>query len=105
MDQEIPFATPLQAVDWNSGATAGRAIYLKVKTRPSKLYGHLFAALGEFAGLVVDALIAVAIFFAVIELIALIIGTRMTRTVTARWPSFMTPPSTWIAATSAIASP
>ena len=83
MDQEIPFATPLQAVDWNSGATAGRAIYLKVKTRPSKLYGHLFAALGEFAGLVVDALIAVAIFFAVIELIALIIGTRMTRTVTA----------------------
>jgi len=83
MDQEIPFATPLQAVDWNSGATAGRAIYLKVKTRPSKLYGHLFAALGEFAGLVVDALIAVGIFFAVIELIALIIGTRMTRTVTA----------------------
>ena len=83
MDQEIPFVTPLQAVDWNSGATAARGIYLKVKTRPSKLYGHLFAALGEFAGLVVDALIAVGIFFAVIELIALIIGTRMTRTVTA----------------------
>jgi sigma-B regulation protein RsbU (phosphoserine phosphatase) len=83
LDQEIPFATPLQAVDWNSGATAGRGIYLKVKTRPSKLYGHLFAALGEFAGLVIDALIAVGIFFAVIELIALIIGTRMTRTVTA----------------------
>jgi phosphoserine phosphatase RsbU/P len=83
MDQEIPFVTPLQAVDWSSGATERRSSLLKVKTRPSKLYGHLFAALGEFAGLVVDALIAVGIFFAVIELIALIIGTRMTRTVTA----------------------
>jgi phosphoserine phosphatase RsbU/P len=83
MDQEIPFVTPLQAVDWNSGSTERRSSLLKVKTRPSKLYGHLFAALGEFAGLVVDALIAVAIFFAIIELIALIIGTRMTRTVTA----------------------
>ena len=43
----------------------------------------MFAALGEFAGYVVDALIGVGIFFAIIELIALIIGTRMTRTVTA----------------------
>jgi sigma-B regulation protein RsbU (phosphoserine phosphatase) len=83
MDQEIPFVTPLQAVDWGSGTDVGRDILLKVKTRPSKLYGHLFAALGEFAGYVVDALIGVALFFAVIELIALIIGTRMTRTVTA----------------------
>jgi sigma-B regulation protein RsbU (phosphoserine phosphatase) len=83
MDQEIPFATPLQAVDWSSGSAERRRIYLRVKTRPSKLYGHLFAALGEFAGLVVDALIAVGIFFTLIELIALIIGTRMTRTVTA----------------------
>jgi sigma-B regulation protein RsbU (phosphoserine phosphatase) len=83
MDQEIPFVTPLQAVDWGSGATVGRDILLKVRTRPSKLYGHLFAALGEFAGYVVDALICVALIFTVIELIALIIGMRMTRTVTA----------------------
>src|SRR5580692_11635671 len=83
MDQEIPFVTPLKAVDWGSGATVGRDILLKVRTRPSKLYGHLFAALGEFAGYVVDALIVVAGFFAIIELVALIIGTRMTRTVTA----------------------
>ena len=83
MDREIPFVTPLQAVAWNSGATERRSSLLKVRTRPSKLYGHLFLALGEFAGLVVDALIAVGIVFAIIELIALIIGTRMTRTVTA----------------------
>jgi sigma-B regulation protein RsbU (phosphoserine phosphatase) len=83
MDQEIPFATPLPAVDWTSGTTERSGILLKVKTRPSKLYGHLFAALGEFAKYVVDVLIGVAIFFTVIELIALIIGTRLTRTVTA----------------------
>jgi sigma-B regulation protein RsbU (phosphoserine phosphatase) len=82
MDQSFPFVTPVQAVDWSSGATEQSAL-LRVRTRPSKLYGHLFAALGEFAGIVVDALIGVAIFFAIIELIALIIGTRMTRTVTA----------------------
>ncbi len=83
MDMEIPFVTPLQVVDWNSGSPERQSSLLKVRTRPSKLYGHLFLALGAFAGLVVDALIAVGIFFAVIELIALIIGTRMTRTVTA----------------------
>ncbi len=83
MDQEIPFVTPLSAVDWKSGKSDGASALLKVKTRPSKLYGHLFAALGDFARYVVDALIGVGIFFAAIELIALIIGTRMTRTVTA----------------------
>ncbi len=82
MDQAFPFVTPVRAVDWNSGASEQSGL-LRVRTRPSKLYGHLFAALGEFAGYVVDALIAVGIVFAIIELIALIIGTRMTRTVTA----------------------
>lgn len=80
-DQEVLFATPLQVRNWNTGQqeNAGAA----VRTRPSVLYAHLFAALGEFVGLVAYTLVAVGIFFAVIELIALIIGTRMTRTVTA----------------------
>jgi sigma-B regulation protein RsbU (phosphoserine phosphatase) len=54
-----------------------------VRTRPSVLYGHLFAALGEFVQGVEYILLAVGIIFALIETIALIIGTRMTRTVTA----------------------
>ncbi len=80
-DQEVLFATPLPVVDWNTGKqeTVGAA----VRTRPSVLYDHLFAALGEFVGLVAYTLLGVAGFFAIIELIALIIGTRMTRTVTA----------------------
>ncbi len=80
-DQVVAFATPINVVDWNTGqqGAAGAA----VRTRPSVLYGHLFAALGEFVGFVAYTLIGVGVFFAIIELIALIIGTRMTRTVTA----------------------
>ncbi len=82
-DLEIPLAgTSLSAVDWSTGKPE-RRVLVRVRTRPSALYGHLFAALGEFAQGVAYILVGVGIFFAVIELIALIIGTRMTRTVTA----------------------
>jgi sigma-B regulation protein RsbU (phosphoserine phosphatase) len=82
-DLEIPLAgTSLSLVDWNTGERERKAL-IRVRTRPSVLYGHLFAALGEFAQGVAYILAGVGIFFAIIELIALIIGTRMTRTVTA----------------------
>jgi sigma-B regulation protein RsbU (phosphoserine phosphatase) len=82
-DFEIPFAgSSLSVVDWRPGAQA-RAWTIRVRTRPSVLYRHLFAALGEFVQGVAYILLGVGIFFAIIELIALIIGTRMTRTVTA----------------------
>jgi sigma-B regulation protein RsbU (phosphoserine phosphatase) len=81
-DREITFGTPLPVVDWKTGELAPAGALVKVRTRPSVLYGHLFAALGEFAKGVEYILLAILIFFAVIELIALIIGTRMTRTVT-----------------------
>ena len=82
-DREITFGTPLPVVDWDSGASDKYGPVLQVTTRPAVLYSHLFAALGEFVRGVTYILMGVAIFFAIIELIALIIGTRMTRTVTA----------------------
>jgi sigma-B regulation protein RsbU (phosphoserine phosphatase) len=82
MDREITFATPLPVVDWKSGERAGTGALISVHTRPSVLYKHLFAALGDIARGVEYILLGILIFFAVIELIALIIGTRMTRTVT-----------------------
>ena len=82
-DLEIPLAgTSLSAVDWANG-NPERNVLVRVRTRPSVLYSHLFAALGEFVQGVAYILLGVGIFFAIIELIALIIGTRMTRTVTA----------------------
>jgi sigma-B regulation protein RsbU (phosphoserine phosphatase) len=82
-DRMITFGTPLAVVDWTTGQPEKVGAVLQVTTRPAVLYGHLFAALGEFVRGVAYILIGVGIFFAVIELIALIIGTRMTRTVTA----------------------
>src|SRR5215469_10954003 len=81
-DPEITFGTPLTVIDWPSGEHPKFTPALKVTTRPTVLYSHLFAALGQFVTGVTYILISVAIFFAIIELIALIIGTRMTRTVT-----------------------
>jgi phosphoserine phosphatase RsbU/P len=82
MDREITFGTPLSVVDWKTGERARAGALVWVRTRPSVLYTHLFAALGDIARGVEYILLAVLIFFAVIECVALIIGTRMTGTVT-----------------------
>jgi sigma-B regulation protein RsbU (phosphoserine phosphatase) len=82
-DREITFGTPLAVVDWDSGNPDKYGPVLQVRTRPAVLYNHLFAALGQFVTGVTYILMGVAIFFAIIELVALIIGTRMTRTATA----------------------
>jgi sigma-B regulation protein RsbU (phosphoserine phosphatase) len=82
-DRVITFGTPLPFVDWASGEVTKAGALLRVQTRPSILYGRLFAALGDFATGVEYMLLFVAIVFALIELLALLIGTRLTRTVTA----------------------
>jgi len=82
-DRVITFGTPVSVLDWKTGTPDQTGAVLQVTTRPAVLYAHLFAALGAFVGGVIYILLGVGIFFAIIELIALIIGTRMTRTVTA----------------------
>ena len=82
MDREITFGTPLPVVDWKTGDLARAGAFISVRTRPSVLYSHLFAALGDIARGVEYILLGILIFFAVIEMVALIIGTRMTSTVT-----------------------
>jgi sigma-B regulation protein RsbU (phosphoserine phosphatase) len=82
MDREITFGTPLPVIDWKTGERERAGALVKVRTRPSVLYSHLFAALGDIARGVEYILLAIIIFFAVIEIVALIIGTRMTSTVT-----------------------
>jgi sigma-B regulation protein RsbU (phosphoserine phosphatase) len=82
VDREITFATPLSVVDWKTGDPNRFGALIKVRTRPLVLYSHLFAALGEFVQGVEYILLAVAVILGIIELIALFIGTRMTRTVT-----------------------
>ncbi len=79
-DMRIPFGTRLVLTDWETGKPMSGL--LLVESRLSMLYSALFAALGEKSRIFLDVLTGIAIFFAVIELIALIIGMRLTRSVT-----------------------
>jgi phosphoserine phosphatase RsbU/P len=84
LDPEITFGTPLPVVDWASpnGERQRAGALLSVHTRPSVLYQRLFAALGDFAKGVEYILLFIAIVFAIIELLALVIGTSLTRSIT-----------------------
>ena len=86
MDREIPFGTPLRVVNWSTGENEAldtdTSPAVKIRTMPSVLYGHLFASLEKWAKGIESILLAILVFFAIIELISLLIGTRMTRTVT-----------------------
>jgi sigma-B regulation protein RsbU (phosphoserine phosphatase) len=79
-DREFHFPTIFSATDWQTGEQDTGAII--VSTRPSLLYNVLFGRMGEKAGIFISALAGIAIFFAIIELIALFIGARLTRTMT-----------------------
>jgi len=83
-DHDIWFGTPLAVMDWKTGEVESLGATVRIHTRPSTLYARLFSmAIVEIVQGVTYILLGVGIFFAIIELIALIIGTRMTRTVTA----------------------
>ncbi len=54
----------------------------RVETRPSVLYDRLFGALGDYAKGIESILLSIAIVFAIIEILALWIGTKLTRSIT-----------------------
>jgi phosphoserine phosphatase RsbU/P len=81
-DHQITFGTPLPVINWETGDREQRSPLVKVQTRPSVLYNRLFAALGDFAKGVELILLAIAVVLAVIELLALVIGTSLTRSIT-----------------------
>ena len=81
-DVPLEFFTLLDVRDWKTGEEREDG-YIDVATRPSMLFATLFAALGASALILRDILFAIAIFFAVIELVALYIGIRLSRSMTA----------------------
>jgi sigma-B regulation protein RsbU (phosphoserine phosphatase) len=80
-DAQLGFFTTLDVVGWDTPDSASGLI--AVKSRPSLLYARVADTLGQLGGTIVIMLIVIAIVFAIIELLALIIGVRLTRTVTA----------------------
>ncbi len=83
VDPEIIFGGELMIVDWTSmTGKPQRTGALGVHTRPSVLYARLFAALGSYAQVIENLLLIIAVVFAIIELLALFIGTKLTRSIT-----------------------
>ena len=82
LDRVIAFGTPLPVVDWASGEQKKTGAVLMVQTRPSVLYSRLFAAFGDFVQGVELLLLAAAIIFGILEVLALWIATHLTRSVT-----------------------
>jgi phosphoserine phosphatase RsbU/P len=80
-DPAVTFLTSLWVINWETAATDNPA-GISVQTRMSVLFARLFASLGAFAPTIEFLLLLVAIAFAVIELIALLIGVGLSRTIT-----------------------
>ena len=83
LDHVVTFPIPLQVVNWSTGERERAGALAEVQTRPSVLYARLFAALGDYAKGVEYILLSIAIVFALIELLALFVGTKLTRSITA----------------------
>jgi sigma-B regulation protein RsbU (phosphoserine phosphatase) len=82
LDHEITFPIPLQVVDWATGERQRAGALAEVETRPSVLYARLFAALGDYAKGVEYILGSIAFVFTVVVVLALIVGTKLTRSIT-----------------------
>ena len=82
-DRQVSFPIPLQVVDWSTGERQRAGALAWVETRPSILYARLFAVLGDYAQGVEYILFSIALVFGAIEGLALWIGTKLTRSITA----------------------
>jgi len=80
LDINFPFGTRIDLINWQTGKPLPGL--LGVETRPSMIYATLFSTLGDWASGVRYILIGIVIAFGVIELIALFIGVRLTRSMT-----------------------
>ncbi len=69
-DPEFRWGTLFSSMDWKSGKERTHTIV--VGTRPSVLYNVLFGTLGTKAGIFIELLLGIAVFFGIIELISLI---------------------------------
>lgn len=80
LDREVQFPSPMQIRNWQTGED--ELLLMLVRTRLSALYQRLFSTYSDLAAIIQTALFGIALFFALIELVALIIGLRLTRTIT-----------------------
>jgi sigma-B regulation protein RsbU (phosphoserine phosphatase) len=79
-DPAFSFPSLFQVLDWKSGNR--QPCLIIVATRPSLLYSTLFATMGDQANVLRYVLMGIAILLGLVELAALYIGIRLTRSMT-----------------------
>ena len=80
LDREFDFGGPIQVTDWATGSLRTRI--LGGTTRLSTVYSYLTASMGIGSTAIIIALIGLAFAFAIVVLIALLIGISLTRKIT-----------------------
>jgi len=83
VDVPVSFTSTLPITDWDSGRPD--SVFFAVESRPSLLYNQLFGA--SLSGIVTNvlriAIVSLCVIFAIIELLALWMAIRLSRTITA----------------------
>jgi sigma-B regulation protein RsbU (phosphoserine phosphatase) len=79
-DITVSFVAPMQTVIGRNGQPHEALIH--VNSRPSLLYQRLFSTSLQVASFIQDALITIAVFFAVLEMIAFYMAVRLNQTIT-----------------------
>ena len=79
-DVPVGFLAPLTTYDWTTGHTT--EIYTDVTSRPSLLYRRLFITSLNVGDVIREVLIAIAIAFGVLELLAFLAAVRLNQTIT-----------------------
>lgn len=79
-DKELTFGGLIQTTEWTTGTSMGA--FLAGTTRLSTIYSYLTGSMELWTGVIGTVLVAIAAAFAVVILIALLIGIRLTRTIT-----------------------
>ncbi len=80
IDRQITGPVVIPTLDWSTGQERTFGALLIVNTRPSMLKAKLFQVVGESFNLGLYLLAAAAVVFGIVELLALLIGIRLTRT-------------------------
>ncbi len=80
-DVPVTFPEPLTTIDWKNGASVD-GVYAYVTSRPSLLYQRLFITSLTVGAMVRDSLIAIAVLFGVLELLAFLAAVRLNHTIT-----------------------
>ncbi len=82
LDREVTLRIPLPVVDWATGARQPVGAIAEVDTRYSRLYATLFGAREDYAKGLETILALIALAFTIVLVLALIVGTRLTRSIT-----------------------